>query len=490
MEDRRDRDRDRDDRRRERSRERRRSRSRSRDRRRTTSLLHPTRDRSRSRDRRRSRSRSPAYDADKARRRPTWFDIPPIGGAPPPLTQLPGAVQARGVFNMPRDAAGMAAIASGGPAAAPVLTGGAAMSQQATRHARRIYVGGLPPSADENNISTFFSNALAAVGGTTAGPGMCVVNVYVNYEKKFAFVEMRTVEEASNAMALDGIMFEGAQVRIRRPADYNAAAAAPLGPSMPNPNLNLAAIGLDKQPVPLAANLMSQMVAPPSAQQNPANERDAAERIFVGGLPYYLTEEQCRELLGSFGAIKSFDLIKDRETQQSKGYGFVVYEDPRVTDVACAGLNGMPMGDRTLTVRRAQEGQRMKEEEKRQQLAAAMAATNAPAAPVYAGTAARVVKLSHAVTMEELQDDQEHADILEDMKEECAKYGTVVQVNIPRPAPPGAQPPPGLGKVIIEFTDAPGAIAARNAMHGRKFGGRVVEAVLMGEHDYKEFNWD
>ncbi|KAL4450071.1 hypothetical protein ABPG77_010740 [Micractinium sp. CCAP 211/92] len=477
MEDRRDRDRDRDDRRRERSRdrdrERRRSRSRSRDRR-----------RSRSRDRRRSRSRSRSHDDEKARRRPTWFDIPPIGGAPPPLTQLPGAVQ---VFNMPRDAAGMPA--AGGVAAAPVLAGGAAMSQQATRHARRIYVGGLPPSADENNIATFFSNALAAVGGTTAGPGMCVVNVYVNYEKKFAFVEMRTVEEASNAMALDGIMFEGAQVRIRRPADYNAAAAAPLGPSMPNPNLNLAAIGLDKQPVPLATNLMSQMVGPPSAGQPQMSERDAAERIFVGGLPYYLTEEQCRELLGSFGAIKSFDLIKDRETQQSKGYGFVVYEDPRVTDVACAGLNGMQMGDRSLTVRRAQEGQRMKEEEKRQQLAAALPGA-APIAPVYAGTAARVVKLSHAVTMEELQDDQEYADILEDMKEECAKYGTVVQVHIPRPAPPDAQPPPGLGKVIIEFTDAPGAIGARNAMHGRKFGGRVVEAVLMGEHDYKEFKWD
>ncbi len=37
------------------------------------------------------------------------------------------------------------------------------------------------------------SNALAAVGGTTAGPGPCVVNVYINQEKKFAFVEMRTV---------------------------------------------------------------------------------------------------------------------------------------------------------------------------------------------------------------------------------------------------------------------------------------------------------
>lgn len=38
--------------------------------------------------------------------------------------------------------------------------------------------------------------------------GDAVVNVYINHEKKFAFVEMRTVEEASNAMALDGITFE------------------------------------------------------------------------------------------------------------------------------------------------------------------------------------------------------------------------------------------------------------------------------------------
>jgi splicing factor U2AF subunit len=38
--------------------------------------------------------------------------------------------------------------------------------------------------------------------------GDAVVNVYINHEKKFAFVEMRTVEEASNAMTLDGIIFE------------------------------------------------------------------------------------------------------------------------------------------------------------------------------------------------------------------------------------------------------------------------------------------
>ena len=45
-------------------------------------------------------------------------------------------------------------------------------------------------------------------------------------------------------MALDGIMFEGVSVRVRRPNDYNPAQAAALGPSVPNPNLNLGAIGL------------------------------------------------------------------------------------------------------------------------------------------------------------------------------------------------------------------------------------------------------
>lgn len=38
--------------------------------------------------------------------------------------------------------------------------------------------------------------------------GDAVVNVYINQEKRFAFVEMRTVEEASNAMSLDGIIYE------------------------------------------------------------------------------------------------------------------------------------------------------------------------------------------------------------------------------------------------------------------------------------------
>lgn len=69
--------------------------------------------------------------------------------------------------------------------------------------------------------------------------------VYCNWEKKFAFIEFRSVEETSNSLALDGIMYDGVNIRIRRPSDYNPTAAIGQGPTHPNPNLNLAAIGMN-----------------------------------------------------------------------------------------------------------------------------------------------------------------------------------------------------------------------------------------------------
>lgn len=498
----------------------RRSRSRSRDK-------YRPRRRSRSRERRRSPSVSEGghggteYDPNRPRRRPTWFDIPPIGGAPPPLSQLPGAV------NVVPDSINLASIEAG-----PMGFGGGA-SNQATRHARRIYMGSLPPGATEDDIAGFLSSALTAIGGTTAGPGNCVLNVYLNHEKRFAFVELRTVEETSNAMALDGVVFEEHSVRIRRPADYRVAEAAALGPSLPNPNLNLAAVGLDKREIQqqqaLAAQQAVNMMQAPGGGISAVGPGGAAptadptphaggERIFVGGLPYYLNEEQCRELLGSFGTIHSFDLIKDKETGQGKGYGFVVYQDPSVSDIAIAGLNGMRMGEKSLTVKRSHSSAAYREQRHRtdiihgttertqqqhqqpsiqggelgaqQQGGAEEGGGGALISTLPTGIPPRVVKLIDAVTPEELANDDDYEDILEDMKEECGKYGNVVAVHIPRPSADGSPPPPGLGKIIVEFEENSGAMAARNAIHGRKFAGNTVQALLMTAEDYEEKRWD
>uniref|UniRef100_A0A453HXI4 Splicing factor U2af large subunit n=1 Tax=Aegilops tauschii subsp. strangulata TaxID=200361 RepID=A0A453HXI4_AEGTS len=285
----------------------------------------------------------------------------------------------------------------------PLVMQPQAMTQQATRHARRVYVGGLPPTANEQTVAIYFNQVMAAIGGNTAGPGDAVLNVYINHDKKFAFVEMRSVEEASNAMALDGIMFEGAPVKVRRPTDYNPSLAAALGPSQPNPNLNLGAVGL----------------TPGSA-----GGLEGPDRIFVGGLPYYFTEAQVRELLESFGPLRGFDLVKDRETGNSKGYAFCVYQDLNVTDIACAALNGIKMGDKTLTVRRANQGTSQPRPEQETILLHAQQQVQMQKLVLQVGGAlpTKVVCLTQVVSADELRDDEEYEDILEDMREEGRKY--------------------------------------------------------------------
>ncbi|XP_024365207.1 splicing factor U2af large subunit B isoform X2 [Physcomitrium patens] len=423
--------------------------------------------RSPSRDRRRSRSRSPSRDR---RRKTSGFDM-----APPGATVVAGAAIPGQIPGMPPAMPGVF------PAMFPF--GGT----QATRHARRVYVGGLPPMANEQTIATYFSQVMAAVGGNTAGPGDAVVNVYINQEKKFAFVEMRTVEEASNAMALDGIIFEGVSVRVRRPSDYNPSMAATLGPSQPSPHLNLAAVGL----------------TPGSA----AGGADGPDRIFVGGLPYYLTEVQIKELLESFGPLRGFDLVKDRDTGNSKGYGFCVYQDPSVVDIACATLNGMKMDDKTLNVRRATASGQPKPDQANvlahaqqqiaiQKLALQASGANAVALggmsmfPMMAGmgngfaleTPTKVVALTEVVTPNQLEDDEEYQEIMEDMGTECGKYGTLVNCVIPRPR--SGENVPGLGKVFLEYSDIAGASKAKASLHGRRFDENLVVAVYYPEDKF------
>ncbi|XP_074285870.1 splicing factor U2af large subunit A-like isoform X1 [Silene latifolia] len=468
----RDRHRDRSDRHRDREDDddHRRGRSRDRDRRRDHDRDRDDRRRHRSRSRGKSHHRSRSRSRSRSKsKRVSGFDMAPpasamLATAAAMASQITGTPQPPTTFFSPN----MLSMGTGQMGGIPMMPM-QAMTQQATRHARRVYVGGLPPSANEQSVATFFSHVMAAIGGNTAGPGDAVVNVYINHEKKFAFVEMRSVEEASNAMALDGIIFEGTPVKVRRPSDYNPSLAATLGPSQPNPNLNLAAVGL----------------SPGSA-----GGLEGPDRIFVGGLPYYFTESQIRELLESFGPLRGFDLVKDRETGNSKGYAFCVYSDPTVTDVACAALNGIKMGDKTLTVRRANQGtvqpkpeQEIVLQHAQQQILLQKLMFQPGALPT------KVVCLTQVVTADDLKDDEEYQDILVDMKEEGEKFGPLVNIVIPRPGPNG-ELLPGVGKVFLEYADTDGSSKARTGMNGRKFGGNHVVAVFYAENKFAEGDYD
>jgi RNA recognition motif-containing protein len=78
-----------------------------------------------------------------------------------------------------------------------------------------------------------------------------------------------------------------------------------------------------------------------------------AYRLFVGGLPFSTTSEELEQLFAAHGTVASARVITDRETQRSKGFGFVEFESDDEGKAAEKALNGADLGGRSLTVNEA-----------------------------------------------------------------------------------------------------------------------------------------
>lgn len=98
-----------------------------------------------------------------------------------------------------------------------------------------------------------------------------------------------------------------------------------------------------------------------------------------------------------------------------------------------------------------------------------------------------ILLLLNTVVSEELEDDDQfegkffksNVETVEDLKVECMRFGTVVDLKIPRPME-GAEIP-GVGKAYIKFTDSESALKAQRALAGRKFADRTVLATFYDE---------
>ncbi len=73
-------------------------------------------------------------------------------------------------------------------------------------------------------------------------------------------------------------------------------------------------------------------------------------KLYVGNMPYTTTEDELRTLFGQAGNVTSVAVIKDRDTGQSKGFGFVEMANQADAQKAIGMFNGHRMGERTLTV--------------------------------------------------------------------------------------------------------------------------------------------
>ena len=76
-------------------------------------------------------------------------------------------------------------------------------------------------------------------------------------------------------------------------------------------------------------------------------------RIYVGNLPYSVNDDELRNIFGQFGELASAEVIKDKFSGQSKGFGFVDMPNNSEADAAIKAMNETEMKGRKLTVNEA-----------------------------------------------------------------------------------------------------------------------------------------
>jgi RNA recognition motif-containing protein len=76
-------------------------------------------------------------------------------------------------------------------------------------------------------------------------------------------------------------------------------------------------------------------------------------KIYVGNLPYEVTEEELRQEFATFGEVGSVSIVKDKYSGQSRGFAFVEMAVVSEGQAAIAGLNGKALKDQTLNVNAA-----------------------------------------------------------------------------------------------------------------------------------------
>ncbi|KAJ8587317.1 hypothetical protein M405DRAFT_843260 [Rhizopogon salebrosus TDB-379] len=388
------------------------------------------------------------------------------------------AMQAKqtGLFNLPganRTQVPPILGIAGLPPPIPVQTFGMGIGSNPnlSRQSRRLYIGSITPEVNEQNLADFFNSKMIEMEIGTGGPGNPVLAVQCNYEKNYAFVEFRSAEDATAAMAFDGIIFINGPLKIRRPKDYG-------GIEITAPSVHVPGVVSTNVP-------------------------DSINKVFVGGLPTYLNEEQVQELLKSFGELKAFNLVRENGNGPSKGFAFFEYVDASVTDVAIQSLNGMELGDRYLVVQRASVGAKPGTPGMIPNLPYdQFPEIPRPIMPAGENNSAdaRILLMLNMVTPDDLTNDDEYGDLYEDVKEECSKYGAVEDLRIPRPvkkdkskwAPgePGhqtaieaqrADEAAGVGRVYVKYADAEGAQTGLKALAGRSFAGRSIIATVLNE---------
>ena len=341
------------------------------------------------------------------------------------------------------------------------------MADASTKTHRELFVGNTPPDASETVLRDFLNAAMHQVN-LVASPGDPVVQCRVS--NKFAFIELRTVEEANACLNINGIPFMGNMLKVSRPTKYT-------GPETQSSTWQqLTGAAVDTSGIDPTTKVYRE--------------------LFVGNTSPEMSEVELQEFLGA--AMQQVGLTTSTgnpivTTRLSGKFAFVELRSIEETN-NCLNLNGIPYMGMSLRVGRPSKyaGPTVPHLDWPQLLQKYMAgelpsanntaaAAAAPPPSSLGGAPTRVIKLGNMVTMDDLANDEDYNDVLEEMREECGKFGAVANVVIPR----GAMGQPGVGSVFVEFQDENAAHASATALGARTFDGKRVEAQFYSEECFR-----
>eukprot|EP00581_Thalassiosira_minuscula_P001375 CAMPEP_0183745768 /NCGR_PEP_ID=MMETSP0737-20130205/66410_1 /TAXON_ID=385413 /ORGANISM="Thalassiosira miniscula, Strain CCMP1093" /LENGTH=498 /DNA_ID=CAMNT_0025981447 /DNA_START=100 /DNA_END=1596 /DNA_ORIENTATION=- len=415
--------------------------------------------------------------------------IASAAGAVPPIAEPPQAFPPVSPTGIPQPVAAAAPLGGAGgvpplsnigavaASTAPALSGSLAMMSAAAQSAqdkinRELFVGNTPPGTSEALLMQFLNGAMRRVN-------LCppdhtpILNCRTN--AKFAFVECASVDDANRTLNLNGIPFLGASLRVSRPSKY-------AGPHVPSQTWQQ----LTGQPLPPG-------MTPVPENTGGSPEEKINRELFVGNTTPEMTESMLKDFLGRALEQVGLTTMPGNPILACRVSGKFAFVELRTKEEAAnaLNLNNIPYLGAQLRVGRPSKytgpetphgnwedilAKFMSGELQLKNMngqAPAPAAPAAAAAPTPAASqqqATPIVVLKQMLTAQDLEDDTEYNDILEDTRDECATFGTLKNIVIPRSGP-------GATKIFLEYLTVEDAAKSIAGLAGRTWEGRKVEAV-------------
>ena len=371
------------------------------------------------------------------------------------------------------------------------------------------------------------------------------LNPIISFDKRdsgeYYIIEVERHEQVLIMKNLDGIEWLNHRIRIESPKDFFKDY---------NDTKGQIAIRQKINESKLFNNLAQDNL---NKNSNAVNNKYNFNRLLMTGLPNNIEEKEVKKIVESYGEIKYFSLINKKNSDEiSYTLCFFEYELPQNTYKALKGLNNMTFADRQLKVQRInqnpdkdndldnenigmknatiatkilKEAKQMEENKKNEKELNDFLnknninkeaennkddkvfkeleegnindksninkiSYNDLTIPEFAKIPSRVVMFINAISPEDLLDDSDYEEIIDDFRQKCSIYGTVLNVEIPRPNIDEGTYTEDVGKIFIKFSTLKTAKIARYNMSGLKYNNRMIVGSFYPEayFDIREYN--